>query len=45
MGGGLALFETLTARMRLVRVPEFLAVALLLGLLAVLFLIVSQGFA
>jgi formate hydrogenlyase subunit 4 len=45
MAGGLALFETLTARMRLFRVPEFLGVALLLGLLAVIFLFVSQGFA
>jgi formate hydrogenlyase subunit 4 len=45
LGGGLVLFETLTARMRLFRVPEFLVAALLLGLLAVLFLIFSQGFA
>jgi formate hydrogenlyase subunit 4 len=44
MAAGLAAFETLTARMRLLLVPQFLAVALLLGLLAVLFLIVGQGF-
>jgi hypothetical protein len=35
--------ETGIARMRLFRVPEFLGVALLLGILAALFLFVSQG--
>jgi formate hydrogenlyase subunit 4 len=45
LGGGLAAFETLTARMRLFRVPEFLGIALLVALLAAIFLIVSQGFA
>jgi formate hydrogenlyase subunit 4 len=40
---GLALLETARARMRLFRVPEFLGVALLLGILAALFLFVSQG--
>jgi formate hydrogenlyase subunit 4 len=43
LAGGLALLETGVARMRLFRVPEFLAVALLLGILAALFLFVSQG--
>ena len=42
---GLALFESSIAKMRVFRVPEFLGIALLLGLLAVLFLFVSQGFA
>ena len=42
---GLAAFETSIAKMRVFRVPEFLGVALLLGLLAVVFLFVSQGFA
>ncbi|CAH2600959.1 Formate hydrogenlyase subunit 4 [Rhodovastum atsumiense] len=41
----LALFETAMAKMRIFRVPEFLGVALLLGLLAAVFLFVSQGFA
>lgn len=41
----LGLFETAIAKMRVFRVPEFLGVALLLGLLAVVFLFVSQGFA
>jgi len=31
--------------MRIFRVPEFLGVAVLLGLLAAVFLFVSQGFA
>ncbi len=41
----LAVFETSIAKMRVFRVPEFLGIALLLGLLAVIFLFVSQGFA
>lgn len=43
--GLLAVFETTLAKMRIFRVPEFLGAAVLLGLLAVLFLFVSQGFA
>ncbi len=45
LAGALALFETATAKMRVFRVPEFLGVALLLGLLAAVLLFVSQGFA
>jgi len=45
LAGGLALLEASRARMRLFRVPEFLGVAILLGLLAVIFLFISQGFA
>ncbi|MEJ1979374.1 MAG: NADH-quinone oxidoreductase subunit H [Acetobacteraceae bacterium] len=45
MAAGLAVFETATAKMRVFRVPEFLGVALLLGLLAAVLLFVSQGFA
>jgi formate hydrogenlyase subunit 4 len=41
----LGLFEVSIARMRIFRVPEFLGIALLLGLLAAIFLFVSQGFA
>jgi len=41
----LALFEVSTAKMRVFRVPEFLGIAVLLGLLAAVFLFVSQGFA
>jgi len=41
----LAVLETGSAKMRVFRVPEFLAVALLLGLLAAVLLFVSQGFA
>ncbi len=41
----LGLFETAIAKMRVFRVPDFLRVALLLGLLAAVFLFVSQGFA
>jgi formate hydrogenlyase subunit 4 len=37
----LALFEVSTAKMRVFRVPEFLGVALLLGLLAAIFLFVA----
>jgi formate hydrogenlyase subunit 4 len=40
----LSLFESAIAGMRVLRVPEFLGVAVLLGLLAVVFLFVSQGF-
>jgi formate hydrogenlyase subunit 4 len=40
----LALFESAIAGMQGFRVPELLGVAVLLGLLAVLFLLVSQGF-
>lgn len=39
----LALFETSTAKMRVFRVPEFLGVGLMLGLLGVLLLFVSHG--
>lgn len=41
----LALFETSLAKMRVFRVPEFLGVALLLGLLAAVFLFLSTGIA
>ncbi len=40
----LAVFESSIAKMRVFRVPEFLGIALLLGVLAVIFLFVSQGF-
>ncbi len=40
----LALFETSIAKMRVFRVPEFLGVALMLGLLATLLRFVSGGF-
>ena len=39
----LAAFETSIAKMRVFRVPEFLGIALLLGLLAAVFLFVSTG--
>jgi formate hydrogenlyase subunit 4 len=45
MALALAGFETAIAKMRVFRVPEFLGVAVLLALLAVVFLFVSQGFA
>lgn len=45
LAGALALFESSIAKMRIFRVPEFLGVAVLLGLLAAIFLFVSQGFA
>ncbi len=45
LGAVLAGFETSRAKMRVFRVPEFLGMALLLGLLAAIFLFVSQGFA
>jgi formate hydrogenlyase subunit 4 len=38
------LFETVIAKMRVFRVPEFLGVALMLGLLATLLLFVSRSF-
>jgi formate hydrogenlyase subunit 4 len=41
----LGLFEVSIAKMRVFRVPEFLGIAILLGLLAAVFLFVSQGFA
>ena len=45
LGGlALALFEVSIAKMRVFRVAEFLGGALLLGLLATIFLYVSQGF-
>jgi formate hydrogenlyase subunit 4 len=40
----LALFETVIAKMRVFRVPEFLGAALMLGLLATLLLFVSRSF-
>jgi formate hydrogenlyase subunit 4 len=40
----LALFETSIAKMRVFRAPEFLGVALMLGLLATLLRFVSRGF-
>lgn len=40
----LALFETAIAKMRVFRVPGFLGAALMLGLLATLFLFVSRSF-
>ena len=39
----LALFETAIAKMRVFRVSEFLATAMLLGVLAVIFLFVTKG--
>jgi formate hydrogenlyase subunit 4 len=45
LGGALlAIFETLIAKMRVFRVPDFLGAALMLGLLATLLLFVSKGF-
>ena len=43
-GALLALFETSIAKMRVFRVPEFLGVALMLGLLATLLRFVSGSF-
>jgi len=40
----LALFETSIAKMRVFRVPDFLGVALMLGLLGTLLLFVSRSF-
>ncbi|MBV8574198.1 MAG: NADH-quinone oxidoreductase subunit H, partial [Acetobacteraceae bacterium] len=45
LGAALGLLETVIAKMRVFRVPEFLGIAVLLGLLAAIFLFVSQGFA
>ena len=45
MSAALAAFETTRAKLRVFRVPEMLGMALLLGLLAAIFLFVSQGFA
>jgi formate hydrogenlyase subunit 4 len=45
LGTALGLLETVIAKMRVFRVPEFLGIAVLLGLLAAVFLFVSQGFA
>lgn len=42
-GTALALFETAIAKMRVFRVPEFLGVALMLGLLGTLLLFVSRS--
>jgi formate hydrogenlyase subunit 4 len=42
MSAGLALFEASTAKMRIFRVPEFLGVAILLGLLSAVFLFVAE---
>jgi formate hydrogenlyase subunit 4 len=42
-GAALALLETATAKMRVFRVPQFLGVALMLGLLGVLLLFVSRS--
>jgi len=44
LAGTLCFFEAGTARMRIFRVPELLGIALMLALLAVLFLFVSQGY-
>lgn len=46
LAGGflLALFETSIAKMRVFRVPEFLGVALMLGLLGTLLLFISRSF-
>ena len=43
LGALLALFETAVAKMRVFRVPEFLGIGLMLGLLAMLLLFVSRG--
>jgi formate hydrogenlyase subunit 4 len=45
LAASLAMFESTVAKMRVFRVPEFLGIALLLGLLAAVFLFLSQGFA
>ncbi|MDR3472162.1 MAG: NADH-quinone oxidoreductase subunit H, partial [Devosia sp.] len=42
-GCALAVFETVTAKMRLFRVPGFLGIALMLGLLGTLLLFVSRS--
>ena len=43
-GALLALFETSVAKMRVFRVPDFIGVALMLGLLATLLRFMSRGF-
>jgi formate hydrogenlyase subunit 4 len=43
-GGLLALFETVMAKMRVFRVPDFIGAALMLGLLATLLRFVSRSF-
>ena len=43
LAAALAGFESAIARMRLFRVPEFLGIALLLALLAAVFLFIGQG--
>jgi formate hydrogenlyase subunit 4 len=43
-GFALAFFETSIAKMRVFRVPEFLGIALMLGLLGTLLLFVSRSF-
>ena len=40
----LVLFETSIAKMRVFRVPDFLGIALMLGLLGMLLLFVSRSF-
>ncbi len=45
LGVALSAFETSIAKMRVFRVPEFLGIAVLFAMLAVVFLFVSQGFA
>jgi len=45
LAAALAVFENAVAKMRVFRVPEFLGIAVLLGLLAAVFLFVSTGFA
>ena len=42
-GSLLALFETAVAKMRVFRVPAFLAAAFMMGILGVLLLFVSRG--
>ncbi|MBI1219315.1 MAG: formate hydrogenlyase [Rhodobacteraceae bacterium] len=42
-GTALAMFETSVAKMRVFRVPDFLGIALMLGLLGTLLLFVSRG--
>ncbi len=43
-GAALAMFETSVAKMRVFRVPDFIGVALMLGLLATLLRFMSRGF-
>ncbi len=43
-GGALALFEVSAAKMRVLRVPEFLGLAVLLGMLSAIFLFVAARF-